>query len=424
MKKILIILFVNICLVSYSQDLSNVVLTASIPKNIQIDASLYQIGQLATTNLVSAEAQFTDKRLRVRETNGQKYVNVEIVFKNDYNAEQITDEISVSYLESLGFKVETQWKNRASLWLRADELIKLGSKLGSDYFMFAVHKIQNDNEGPANMNSDSYSSTGGSGIRVAIIDSGFGNLSSAVSGGHCPTPVYMWKNGVQVLTIASLSSGASTVHGTACVETVFDHAPNSVFELYDVGNDTEKGAAVTLCKAHGVDIISMSLSTYNTGWADNTGAACAAANDAGNNGILFFTSCGNRAENHWEGSFSDTDNDDWHQWSGTDELNNRTAANNDGIVAYLSWNPVANSDYDVYIYRLSDNVILASSTNSGTTFETASWTNTSGSSVNIGISVRKMGSASPTFEVFSHDDGSTYQYQVASGSNTGKVGLI
>ncbi len=420
MKNILIVFLLSIPFLGFSQEENlsrNTLLAPQMPEDVRIDASLYQIGQTAVKSLNSAQSLTQNMDLRTRETNGQTLINVEIVYKNDYNATKITDEINVAYLESLGFKVETQWKNRASIWVNASEIIPKGSKLDKDYFMFAVHNIRHDNEGPGLMNSSSYSATGGSGRRVAIFDSGFGSLSSASTNGHVPASfAYMWRNGSVVSTIASMSSGS--VHGTACVETVFDHAPNATYELYDVGNDTEKGAAVTLCKAHGVDVISMSLSTYNTGWADNTGPACAAADDAGDNGILFFTSCGNRAETHWEGSFSDSDNDDWHQFSGTDEGNNRTVGNGGTVVAYLSWNPVVNSNYDVYLYRLDNNALLASSTNSGTTFETASWTNNTGSSVTFYIAVKKVGSASPTFELFSHDDGSDYQYQVAAGSNT------
>ncbi len=420
MKNILIVLLLSITFGGFSQEenlSNNTLLAPQIPESVRIDASLYQIGQTAIKSLTSAQSLTQSMDLRTRETDGQTLINVEIVYKNDYNATKIIDEINTAYLESLGFKVETQWKNRASIWVNASEIISKGSKLDKDYFMFAVHNIRHDNEGPGLMNSSSYSGTGGSGRRVAIFDSGFGSLSSASTNGHVPASfAYMWRNGSVVSTIASMSSGS--IHGTACVETVFDHAPNATYELYDVGNNTEKGAAVTLCKAHGVDVISMSLSTYNTGWADNTGPACAAADDAGDNGILFFTSCGNRAETHWEGSFSDSDNDSWHQFSGTDEGNNRTVGNEGTVVAYLSWNPVVNSNYDVYLYRSDNNALLASSTNSGTTFETASWTNNTGSSVNFYIAVKKVGSASPTFELFSHDDGTDYQYQVAAGSNT------
>lgn len=416
--KNLFIIFLSLSVsLSFGQSISNNETIAHFPENVRIDASLYNVGQLAMQNRISAEIMTESMGLRTKElSNSSKLINVEIVYKNDYTDSLLLDTIDVSYLESLGFKPETVWRNRASLWLPANEIIEKGAKLSSDYFMFAVRKIIHDNQGPTNTNSSTYSPNAGSGRRVAILDSGFGNLDDAVANGHCPTPVYMWRNGSVVATLASMSSGS--VHGTACVETVFDHAPSATYEVYDVGNDTEKGAAVTLCKSHGVDVISMSLSTYNTGWGDNTGAACAAANDAGNNGILFFTSCGNRAETHWEGGFSDSEADNWHNWSGGDEQNNRTAANGAFIRVSLAWNPIANSDYDVYIYRASDNAILASSTNSGTVFEDCSWTNNTGSSVGIYIAVRKIGSSSPTFEIFSHDEGSDYQYAVAAGSNT------
>lgn len=417
MKNLYLFLFLISVSFGFSQNISNNETSERVPENVRIDATLFDLGQLAMQNLTAAEDKSESIGLRTREVNNSsKLINVEIVYKNNYLDSLILDEINTSYLESLGFKPETVWRNRASLWLSPNEIIEKGSRLSSDYFMFAVRKIIHDNEGPTNTNSSTYSPNAGSGRRIAIIDAGFGNLDDAVAGGHCPTPAYMWRNGSVVTTLASMSAGS--VHGTACVEAAFDHAPNATFEVYDVGNPTEVGAAVTLCKSRGVDVISMSLSYYNLGWFDNTGAACVAANDAGNNGILFFTSCGNRANTHWEGNFSDSDADNWHNWSGSDERNDRTAAAGDFISVRLAWNPVVNSDYDVYIYRSSDNFVLASSTNSGTTFEDCSWTNSTGSPVNIYIAVRRIGTASPVFEIFSHDDGNDYEYAVAAGSNT------
>ncbi|UBM57778.1 S8 family serine peptidase [Marinilongibacter aquaticus] len=421
--KNLMVLFLAFCaLGTMAQDISQEPDVLSVPENVKIDASLYQVGQIANTSIAEAENKMENMNLRMRgEDSGARFVNVEIVYKNDYLAEEITDMIDVSYLESLGFKVESSWMNRASVWVEASEILSLGAKLGSDYFMFAVRNYIDDNQGPAEMNSSTYqtASTGGNGIRIGVIDSGFMNLQTAINAGAAPTPAYMWRAGGQVNNVSTMS--VDTRHGTGCLETVFDHAPNATYEIYDSANMTEFGNAVAQCITNGVDIISHSKSYYNLGWGDNSGSACAAVNSAANSigGIVVFTSAGNRANTHWEGDFEDDDGDDWHEWSGADELNNITVGNGGYCRASLSWNPVANSDYNVYIYRLSDNVILASSTNSGTTFEDCGWTNSTGSSVNVGIAVKRMGTASPVFEVFSHNSStSDYQYAVASGSNT------
>jgi hypothetical protein len=422
MKKILIIILLlqaNLLAAQQVQTSAAELTAWETPENSRIDASLYQVGTLALTNKVQADRETENREFRTSSETGGKLINVEIVYKNDYTADTITDEIDVRYLESLGFKVQTFWENRASVWISTADILRLGEKLPDDYFMFAVYNDLPDNEGPGDMNSDTYqtASTGGNGIRVGIIDSGYQNLQLAINASAAPTPAYMWRAGSQQFSVAVMS--VDTQHGTGCLETAFDHAPNSVFEIYDSGNMTELGNAVTRCIANGVDIISHSKSTYNLGWGDNTGAACIAAQNAVNNGMLFFTSCGNRAQSHWEGSFADANSNNWHDWSGSDEFNNITVNSGGYCRASLSWNPVTNSNYDVYIYRISDNFILASSTNGGTTFEDTGWTNNTASSVAVGISVRKIGSASPTFEVFSHNSNtSSYQYQVASGSNT------
>jgi hypothetical protein len=421
MKKILIIILlmqVNLLIAQQVQTSAAELATWKTPENSRIDASLYQVGTLAMTNKVQADRETDSREFRTSSEAGGKLINVEIVYKNDYTADTITDEIDVRFLESLGFKVQLTWKNRASVWISTTDILQLGNQLSEDYFMFAVYNDLPDNQGPGNMNSDTYqtASTGGNGIRIGVIDSGYQNLQLAINASAAPIPAYMWRAGSQQFSVASMS--VDTRHGTGCLETAFDHAPNSVYEIYDSGNMTEFGNAVSRCILNGVDVITHSKSYYNLGWGDNSGAACIAANNAVNNGLLFFTSCGNRAQTHWKGDFEDDNSNNWHEWSGADELNNRTAANGDFIRVNLAWNPVANSNYDVYIYRTSDNSVLGSSTNSGTTFETATWTNNTGSSVGIYIAVRKVGSASPTFEIFSHDDGNSYQYQVAASSNT------
>lgn len=422
MKKIVNLLFISFLII---QNLFGQVdtrwrgiLENSQQNNSMIDSKLFQLGQLAAIDLADANTKADNMLLRSRIEGTTKVINAEIVYKNNYESADELPDINVSFLESLGFKIETVWKNRASVWVRPDQIIQLGSKLPSDYFMFGVNTIREDNEGPELMNSDSYSgaSRGGNGIRIAIIDSEFGSLQNSINNGHCKTPSYMWSGGSGGKTVAQISGGGD--HGLACFETVYDHAPNATYELYLTGNVTERANAINQCVTNGVDVISMSMSAYNLGWADNTGALCVAANNAANNGVLFFTSCGNRALTHWEGSFEDDDSDNIHEWSGTDESNNRTVPNGEWAVVDLAWNPVANSNYDVYIRRTSDNAILASSTNAGLTFEDAAWFNNTGASVGVYIEVRKVGSASPTFEIFSHDGTSSYQYSVASGSNT------
>ena len=79
MKKIIIAICIIGCMGSYAQNLTNSPLAQQVPENLRIDASLYQIGQIALTSIASAETRMQDSGLRIRQNDlGEKYVNVEL----------------------------------------------------------------------------------------------------------------------------------------------------------------------------------------------------------------------------------------------------------------------------------------------------------------------------------------------------------
>lgn len=395
------------------------IITKSVPAGVHMNAGLHQLATLAMEDTAEANSRLRVSDYRHRDNK----INIEIVYRFDENLEKITDRIDATYLRDRGFNVDQTWRNRASIWIGLNEILPKAGQLSADYFLLAVDVPRTDDEGPGVMNSTGYSTgsaPGGAGRRVAIFDGGFTSLQQIIDNGNAKTPAYVGIGGTSS-SVAGVNFSGSR-HGTAVVEMVYDHAPDATFEIYANGNITEKGAAVDDCIAHGVNVIAMSQSHYNQGWFDNTGGACAFVTDAANAGILFVTSCGNRAESHYEATFRDTDNDDRHEFSGTDESNNLNASveANESTHVYLSWNTNAGTDFAIYLYRTSDNALLASSNVSGTTasaFESLSWTNTSNSAVGVYFRVVKVSGPDTEFEMFTHDAG-TYQYATAAGSNT------
>ncbi|RYZ45289.1 MAG: hypothetical protein EOP49_25495, partial [Sphingobacteriales bacterium] len=394
------------------------IIEKEMPANVRMSAALYQLATLAMAEKTEAYSRLSQSGLRHKDG----LVNMEVVYRNDANIEKITDEIDAKYLGARGFMAEQVWKNRASIWMKLEDIIPKSKLLSSDYFIFLVTVQRRDDEGPAVMNSVTYktgAAPGGAGKRVAIFDGGFYNLSGAISAGKAKTPAYVGLGGT-----ASNLTGVNFLnneHGTACVEMVYDHCPDAAFEVYANGNTTEKGAAVADCIAHGVDVISMSQSEYNLGWLDNTGAACSYAQDAADAGILFLTSCGNRANSHYEAVFTDDDGDGRHEFGPVDETNNllSNVANSRTTHCYLSWNNSAGTNFDLYIVRTSDNAILASSTNTGTGvagYEYAEWTN-NGASIGVYFRIVRISGPATTFEMFTHSAGE-YQHATAAGSNT------
>ena len=323
-----------------------------------------------------------------------------------------------------GGVITSDWKNYASAWIPIAQLTAVAESLPKGYYMRATMRPTLDDIagwGPANIGSDHYrdSSANGKGIVIAIIDGGFDSLTEARANGDVPSATRT--------TEIDCSHGPCTtgntvnyggIHGTACLETVYDHCPQARYRLYKVSGPVGTGNAVDDAIANGVDIISHSQSRYNQGWDDDTGPYCDAVEDAGDAGIIFFTSSGNRARTHYQGTFSDADTDGWHNYSGTDETINISMPSNGDASFYLAWDTSGGTtNYDLYLLdNALDTIIKAGDT--GELYEEFWWRNTDASSQTVHLVVRRLSGPSAEFELFMHGDGTWQQYIVAANSNT------
>ena len=193
----------------------------------------------------------------------------------------------------------------------------------------------------------------GTGVRVAVIDSGFIGYSGLL-GTDLPGSVttYDWTGtGMQ----------ADTEHGTACAEVVYDMAHGAAMDLHKVGTDVELGNAVDQAITDGADIISMSGGFLLDGPGDGTGNLADIVNDARSNGIFYATAAGNNAEHCWSGTFTDTAGDDAHEWvPGVQNINYFGPGDGSAwvipagfpIVAGLHWDDwtVVDQDYDMELF--------------------------------------------------------------------------
>ena len=213
-----------------------------------------------------------------------------------------------------------------------------------------MHPIETvTTEGVALTNADGYHSHGwdGTGIKVAVIDGGFGSLSTAISNGEIPADVY---------TRDFTGTGiGGTTHGTQVAEIVYDMAPGAELYLMKISDNLELGDAVDTCVARGINVISHSMCWPNCGPLDGTGPVNALVDTAYNHDILWVNSAGNHAKRHYRCTFTDTDVDGWHEFDNSpeDELNDigyLTSGMSVGV--YLSWNDwwYSSQDYNFYIY--------------------------------------------------------------------------
>ncbi len=375
-----------------------------------ITSILLEVNKAAVLSVEKGIAKAKEMAMPVRD----KSVYIEILRGAQ---EDIDLQIDRAVLQGIShIELTTFYLNRASAWAQVDQLLTIGQSLPQGYHLCEVMLPREDNQGPGVTNSDSYSSAGGTGRRIAVIDGGFERLTAARNAGAAPTAA---NTTVFNYTDDSLETGG--VHGTGCLETVFDHAPNAQYFICKIYSVSDFGTAVNACISNEVNVISHSLSRYNLGWADNTGAACAGAKNASDNGILFFTSSGNRHGEHWQGVLNDPDNDAWHNWSGEDEGNgftmNGTVANPAEASIYLQWNSPSGVDhYDLYLYEQGTNNVLKSSTNS-TNFESLYYS--SSTNRDVFIAVRRISSNPPEFEIFNHSTScSNFEYFSTQSSST------
>lgn len=188
----------------------------------------------------------------------------------------------------------------------------------------------------------------GQGAKVAVIDLGFIGLTAAINAGELPSNVIQRDE-----TGSGMQSG--TQHGTGVAEVVHDMAPQAQLYLIKIGNEVHLENAKDYCIAQGVRVVNHSVGWVNTNFYDGTGVICDIAEDAYANGILWANAAGNSARRHWQGVFTDTDSNTWHEFAPNDELLDLNASGGSTIAVFLTWNdwPASNNDYDFYLLNSS-----------------------------------------------------------------------
>jgi subtilisin family serine protease len=192
-------------------------------------------------------------------------------------------------------------------------------------------------------------------VKVAILDVGFEGYRSLL-GNELPPQ--------DQVTVRSFNDDndieAGVVHGAACAEIVHDLAPEAQLYLVNFSDSADHSLAVNWLINQKVQVISYSMGWFNAGAGDGSGPICQDVEEAAAAGIIWAGSAGNYAIDHWEGTFSDTDGDGWHNFSGPDELLEFDVPAASDLGAFLNWDDWgtwngrdysgSNQDYDLYLY--------------------------------------------------------------------------
>jgi len=213
-------------------------------------------------------------------------------------------------------------------------------------------------EGVGVINADDLHSLGyyGDGVKVAIIDGGFTGYSS--------NPEIPSARIKEVKSFRSDGLIEVSEHGTACAELVLDVAPHADLYLYVVETSVEFCNALSYAVSKGIKIVSISGGFFNVNDLDGTGTICNAVNSARSAGVLICVSAGNSAESHYCGWYTDSDNNDLHDFdTGYNLLFLGYLPAGYPIDLYLSWNDWPGSDQDYDLWLMSYQGYYAYSTN-------------------------------------------------------------
>ena len=219
----------------------------------------------------------------------------------------------------------------------------------------------------------------GSGVRVAILDVGFLDLSEAQASGDMPMPQ-------AIIGVDYSGEGLETRyrHGTGCAEIVHEMAPDAELHLLKVGDELDLHTVTEYCVEKGIDIVSMSIGTFGSGPGDGTGPISEGADELLYNGVLLVAAAGNQANSgqgtgaygrHWKGAFLDSDGDDRHEFIQGDPASWRNVVTayphqddegnpeTDDVSILMRWDDWPNSsiDYNLYLYNYYTNALVESS---------------------------------------------------------------
>ena len=205
-------------------------------------------------------------------------------------------------------------------------------------------------QGVAASNASAWHTAGitGTGVKVAILDVGFKNYTTARTLGELPSGL---------ATYGTIDT--TEEHGTACAEVVHDMAPGADLTICNVTSSIGFASRIMSLAAAGNKIISTSIGSWGGDPGDGSGSGAQAIDLAYNSyGTLTVKSAGNYARTHYDGTWRDTDGDGWHEFSDSaaTEINSiGTVPANYIMDLRLRWNdwPTSNNDYDLYLYYKS-----------------------------------------------------------------------
>jgi hypothetical protein len=314
---------------------------------------------------------------------GMAQVYITLYELNQQNLEKLKS-------EGVNIEIYDQSLNLVQGRVKPDNIDHLSELPFVKFIDFPNYGISNagsvQTEGDAVLGADEARETfavDGTGVNVGVISDGINGLTESIESGDLPS------SGVNI-PASPLTGGAISIddpcpgfspvtstplarpdvttgaEGTAMAEIIHDVAPGA--ELYfapGLGSDLGHRRA-RRCLTEVIDVIADDISFYNAGPYDGTSAVSQESTDSVLAGVTNFIAVGNDALSHYQGTFSDTDEDGIHEFDVSlgqpfsdvsGETLNLTFPPGAVVSIVLQWNDPfggSSNDYDIALIEAAD----------------------------------------------------------------------
>jgi uncharacterized repeat protein (TIGR02543 family) len=256
----------------------------------------------------------------------------------------------------------------------------------------------------------------GAGIKVGIISDGVDHWTTARDTGDLPSD----------LTVLSNSVGGD--EGTAMLEIVYDMVPDADLYFHDCGSSTlDFNDAIDSLVSAGCNVICDDIGWIAQPFFEDGIVAQHVNSVLASHNIVYVSSAGNAGSDHYQGLYVNGGDGFADFRNGSSSSNKYLYASvpaGSSITVIMQWNDrfgSSSNDYDLYLFNAntmslpSSTGLLAgsASTQDGNDdpLEGCTYTNTTGSSVNVAIVAQAYGGAAQkTLELYTYCDGSAYVY--------------
>ena len=269
-------------------------------------------------------------------------------------------------IERLGGRIETSYGNLIQFVSLPQNLVSISELPKVVCVRRPLSSVPSEvvSEGVGVVGADQWHSSGirGQGVKVGVLDGGFAGYQELL-GVELPGSVV-----TRSFRADGDLTGGGEGHGTAVAEIIHDLAPDAQLYLVNFDTEVEMGNAVDWLIARGVRIINHSVGWPVAGPGDGIGPIDDIVAQAREAGVLWVNSAGNSAQTHWSGSFSDPDEDGWHNFApddDEDEGNTIYLEQGQTICIWLRWDDweQRTQDFDLYLADSATGQIMAASEN-------------------------------------------------------------